>query len=178
MRGFLDGIECFGRGQGRRRRRGQLFVDGCPNVALGQADRKRVRDGPAQLTQRFILKPHPANDRRPRAYLHAARRQALEHALRLQIRVGAGHDLRSGQQPLRKPPILFEPRPGRQVPRPHLRHDPPADLLVDRHRRFVLDVDHALMLPAHAARFNGQAHHAHGWQSVGTPNPTERRPWA
>ncbi len=121
---------------------GQRLCHCVVDVGVGQAPGDAERDRVLQVSARHILQAGPANRVRPRADDHAAGRALPQHPLRLQIGVRARHHLRIGQEFLGEGPILRQSGPRLQSTRSDVYPDLAGKLLVDRHRRIMLYIEH------------------------------------
>lgn len=95
-----------------------------------------------QLNTGRVLQPQPADDGRSFGHLHDPALPLLEHAVPFQIAVGPRHDLRIGHEFLSQSAVLRQLGPGLERPRRDVPPELAGDLLMNRHRRIVLNVDH------------------------------------
>ena len=135
-------MENFIRCQRLRLGAGQRLFENLRDLIVGQPADDAERDCLPNPLPRDLGHARAANQRGPRCHLHAARRVLLEDAVRFQIGVGPCHDLRIGQQLLCKRAILRQHRSSPQRPGSDVDHHLAGDLLVNRHRRIVLDIEH------------------------------------
>ena len=143
MAGLLDGLAETVRRERGRRRRCRLLIDGLMDLDVRQAGQPGLPHGVAEALPGLVLEADLANDIGAGDDFHPAAGMLLEHPGPLQVGIGAGHHLRIGQKLLREGPVIRQGRSGRQIPRRHVPHDLVRDLLVNRRRRIVLNVDHA-----------------------------------
>lgn len=138
----------------RQRRRDQGVLDGVADVRIGKARGQALANGVAQTLPGQLVDPAAANHVRAGDDFHAAGGMFLEDSFPFQIGVGPRHDLRIRQQLLGQLAIVRQPRPCRQIARGHVRHDLDRDLIMNRRRGIVLDVEHNSMLTRPSRQFN------------------------
>ncbi|HEX3315502.1 MAG TPA: hypothetical protein VHR72_11455 [Gemmataceae bacterium] len=144
MRGLLDRVEEFVRAERTDLGRGKSPFDVSGDLAVREAGRERRRHPVCETLARGILHAQPADGICGFADDQAAVREPDGDAFALEIGVGPGRDLRIDQELLREGPRIGERRPRRDRARRDVGSHLARDLLVNRNRRIVLDVEHGI----------------------------------
>jgi hypothetical protein len=96
----------------------------------------------AQALAGNVLLSHAADGGGPLGHFHDARGALPERPFPFQVPVGPRHRLRIRQQLLGTGAVLRKPGAGLEGPRGNVGPNLAGDLLMDRHRGIVLNVDH------------------------------------
>jgi len=119
------------------------LIDDAAHLGFRDQAGDGVADRLAQAVARVGLEPGPRHNVRAADDFHAPGRMCLEHAGLAQLVVGPRHVLRVGEQFLSPGAVVRQASARLQRPRGDVGHELADDLLMDRHRGIVLQVDHS-----------------------------------
>jgi hypothetical protein len=142
MRRLLDGV--LERVGGKRLGSGgrEFLLDKVVDGRLAQTTGEPVPHLLAQALAGDVLLSHAADGGSPRGHLHDAAGALPERPFPFQVPVGPRHRLRIRQQLLGTGAVLRQLGAGLEGPRGNVGPDLTGDLLMNRHRGIVLNVDH------------------------------------